>query len=41
MNAKLKFAKFTTFQPSLKLCWTKLAQLVFEIFEFEVEGPKS
>ena len=33
--------KFTTFQLSLKLCWMKLALLVFEILEFKVEGPKS
>jgi hypothetical protein len=41
MDGKLKFPKSTTFQLSLKLCWKKLACLVFEIFEFEVGGPKS
>ena len=41
MDAKLKFPEYTRFQLSLKTCWMKLALLVSEIFEFEVEGPKS
>ena len=36
MDAKLKFPKSTSFQLSLKLCWMKIALLVFEILEFEV-----